>query len=392
MTLTLTILRAPHDKAPPARTLSTGSITIGRAPDNDWVLPDPDLYLSKRHCVIARKAASWEVSDLSANGTYLNRDNDPIGPGRARDLRDGDRLHVGEYEIEVRIAEAAPVAAFGVTPRYDAPFAMALQDESFTGPAQADHSPGIEDAFRPPQPVVLLGDDWDLDASRASTPRPAAPPPVLSVPLAPPLDDPPPAPPVGANLMAAFLRGAGLPDARPADPEAAMEALGAAFRALVSGLRKALVARAATKGEFRIRQTMIRAQGNNPLKFAASEDDALLALLGAGRRTDKGPAESVAEAMQDISLHELATMAAMQAAVRGLLRDFAPVKLREEADKSGLSVLDAQRKLRAWDLFEARHAKLIEGLADDFDSVFGRAFAVAYEQAVLDAQSSRSRS
>jgi type VI secretion system FHA domain protein len=192
--------------------------------------------------------------------------------------------------------------------------------------------------------------------------------------------------------MAAFLRGAGLPDARPADPEAAMEALGAAFRALVSGLRKALVARAATKGEFRIRQTMIRAQGNNPLKFAASEDDALLALLGAGRRTDKGPAESVAEAMQDISLHELATMAAMQAAVRGLLRDFAPVKLREEADKSGLSVLDAQRKLRAWDLFEARHAKLIEGLADDFDSVFGRAFAVAYEQAVLDAQSSRSRS
>jgi len=70
------------------------------------------------------------------------------------------------------------------------------------------------------------------------------------------------------------------PAARPADPAAALEALGAAFRALVSGLRLALIARSAIKGEFRIEQTVIRSRGNNPLKFSADDDDALLALLG----------------------------------------------------------------------------------------------------------------
>ena len=197
------------------------------------------------------------------------------------------------------------------------------------------------------------------------------------------------APVASGDLMVAFLRGARLPDARPADPERAMEALGAAFRALIGGLREALVARAAAKREFRIRQTMIRAQGNNPLKFAASEDDALLALLGVGRRTDKGPAESVAEAMNDMRLHELATLAAMQSAVRGLLRDFSPEKLRAEADKSGMSLLDAQRKLRAWDLFEAQHERLTQGLSDDFENVFGHAFAIAYEQALQEAEPPR---
>ena len=93
-----------------------------------------------------------------------------------------------------------------------------------------------------------------------------------------------------------------------------MEALGAAFRALVSGLRLALIARSAIKGEFRIEQTMIRSRGNNPLKFSADDDDALLALLGAGRRTEMSAAEAVADALRDMRLHEIATVAAMRSA------------------------------------------------------------------------------
>ncbi len=426
MTLTLTVVSAPQDKAPAPRTIAAGSFTIGRAPDNDWVLQDPDLYLSKRHCVISLKGRSWEVADFSANGTFLNRDPDPIGAGRARDLRDGDRLMVGDYEIEVRIVDRGPILpddpfatdrrepqspafptppaytatlSFGATPGYAAPFGQGRPADSLIGPAQSDHSPGIADAFTPPRPVVMLSDDWDLDGVKASAlaaaaaAPPPAPPPALSGPVIPPLEAPavaaPAAPAPAGDLMAAFLRGARLPDARPGDPERAMEALGAAFRAMVGGLRDALVARAATKQEFRIHQTMIRATGNNPLKFAASEDDALLALLGAGRRADQGPAEAVAEAMKDMRLHELATLAAMQSAVRGLLRDLAPEKLREEAEKGGMSLLDAQRKLRAWDLFEAQHARLTQGLSDDFDTVFGRAFALAYEQALQAAAPAR---
>ncbi len=252
MTLTLTIVRCPHGESPPARTLKDGTFTIGRAQDNGWALPDPDRFLSKRHCAITLRGATWELVDHSANGTYLNRDPEPIGAGRARDLRDGDHLLMGDYEIEIRIAEPArPVQATSQIVSPDV-FASALRgldppEDLFTGPVQSDHSAGVEDAFRPPRPVVLLGEDWDLDGSKVSAPRAAAPPPVL--------DHPPARPEM--DLMSAFLRGAGLPDARPENPEHAMEALGAAFRALVKGLREALVMRAATKREFRIRETRL---------------------------------------------------------------------------------------------------------------------------------------
>ena len=201
---------------------------------------------------------------------------------------------------------------------------------------------------------------------------------------------PPPAPPASLagdpplsahpdDMFEAFLDGAGLPGVTPADPVAAMRALGATFRAMVGGLRETLIARASIKDEFRIAQTVIRPRGNNPLKFSASDDDAMLALLGIGRRSEMNGAAAAEEALRDVRLHELATMAAMQSAARALLRQFDPAKLRDEAGASG--VLAHASKARAWDGFEALHAKLTSSLSDDFDSAFGRAFARAYEQA-----------
>jgi type VI secretion system FHA domain protein len=184
--------------------------------------------------------------------------------------------------------------------------------------------------------------------------------------------------------MAAFLRGAGLPDRHPADPAAAMEALGAAFRAVVAGLRQAMIARAAVKGEFRIEQTMIRSRGNNPLKFSADDDDALAALLGIGRHSDLGPVEAVSDALRDIRLHELATVSAMQSAVRALLTQFDPVPLRQAAEQGGRSLMAMQRKAHAWDAFERLHGRITQALTDDFDSVFGKAFARAYERALAE--------
>ena len=135
-------------------------------------------------------------------------------------------------------------------------------------------------------------------------------------------------------LLAAFLEGAGMQDAHAARiRRPTMLALGKAFRNLVAGLRAVMIARASIKSEFRIEQTMIQARGNNPLKFSAGDDDALAALLGAGRRTDMAPHEAVADALRDIRLHELATMAAMQTAVRSVLEGLDPAKLRAEAER-----------------------------------------------------------
>ena len=77
-------------------------------------------------------------------------------------------------------------------------------------------------------------------------------------------------------------------------------------------------------------------------------------------------------------------MTAMQTAVRTLLEGLDPARLRAQAEQGALSVLPAQRKARAWDAYEALHARTVHALADDFDSVFGKAFARAYERALDD--------
>ncbi len=286
---------------------------------------------------------------------------------------------------------------------YD-PLAPDPADQEFRGPTQSDHTPHIEDAFSPPNARSVLPEDWDREVHPPSaapvgapgpqtTPIPppppgptaalreepiAAPTPVRSA--SPPLASPP-APDV---LLTAFLRGAGLDDLHLDDPAVVMEALGAAFRAIVSGLRQAMIARAAVKGEFRIEQTMIRARGNNPLKFSMGDDDALAALIGAGRRSEMGAVEAVSDALRDIRLHELATMAAMQSAVRALLAEFDPDKLAQAAEHGGLNLIAARRKAHAWDAFERLHARVTAALMDDFDSAFGKAFARAYEGALAE--------
>jgi predicted component of type VI protein secretion system len=49
-----------------------------------------------------------------------------------------------------------------------------------------------------------------------------------------------------------------------------------------------------------------------------------------------------------------------------------------------MTLLPAQKKARAWDGYEALYGKTVQALADDFDSVFGKAFARAYERSLQE--------
>jgi type VI secretion system FHA domain protein len=266
MQLTMTVLRCPDMVAPETRNVAGGEFSVGRGPGVDWVLPDPERLLSKRHFAVAYRSGIWQLADTSTNGTFLNRDIAAIGAGDVRNLRDGDRVRLGAYEIEIRLVDdaiARPGAASG-NGRFDDPFGVDpfapprpqrnAFDEAdhrdprigptmaqlphafdplapdpaetpFRGPTQPDHSPVMEDAFRPPPSVGqaplhggvipaddLLPDDWDKDlleglAPSASPPRPirktAAPPrPPQPAPLP---SAPPPAPPQPAANDAALL-------------------------------------------------------------------------------------------------------------------------------------------------------------------------------------------
>ncbi|MCX7685181.1 MAG: type VI secretion system-associated FHA domain protein TagH, partial [Acetobacteraceae bacterium] len=190
---------------------------------------------------------------------------------------------------------------------------------------------------------------------------------------------PPPAPAAGpaagdaAAALEAFLSGAGLRLPPGTDPIAALQAAGGAFRAAIAGLRALLIARADIKREFRIEQTLLRAAGNNPVKFAATDEAAMAALIA----QPNGPA-AVAETADDLTAHQIATIAATQAAARALLERLDPKRL-EAADSAG-GMFGAREK-RLWEAYKKLHAEVSAQFDDDFDSAFGKAFARAYEKA-----------
>jgi type VI secretion system FHA domain protein len=618
MELTLTMIRCPDTVVPEQRRVPGGDYVIGRGADASWVLPDPDRLLSKHHCVLEFRGGGWQLRDLSTNGTFINHADAPVGRDQVKMLEDGDRLRLGAYEIEVRVAMAggqspgaawggglpaatpqggggwdqpaatpgwatAPAApppawggqdqgGWGAPPPRDEPLQPRLPGDPFLGakppgadmpglpsgsglpadfdpfnegPAMPDHRPAASDAFLPPKPmqqVSVIPDNWDLGATPAAPVAPppapsggasripdnwdidlspgpaggaarppagpdpfAAPPPSPSAPASfapapgpqhPPMGDPfatappvrpsgpdpfaappqaqhpftapppaglpgsdpfaapppahaapdpfaPPAgyapapvapdpyasspaaadpftglagaPPSAADPfaeppravpappppavhqpaapaqrpaapasagpdagLAAFLAGAGLPPglAATADPEATLRALGAAFHAAVAGLRQLLIARADVKREFRIEQTMLRAAGNNPVKFAASDEQALAALLTAGPQV--GP-RAVRETVEDLTAHQVATLAATQAAARALLARLAPEGI--ESTDGGGGGLFASKDKRLWEAYKRLHQQVTEQFDDDFDSAFGKEFARAYEQA-----------
>jgi type VI secretion system FHA domain protein len=110
--LRLTLARAGHAPGQEgiSKSFSGSRVAIGRAPDNDWALPDPERHLSKTHCVIECAAGRYSITDTSTNGVFLNRSPEPLGRDNRASLKDGDRIDLGAYQIEVHIQEgdAAP--------------------------------------------------------------------------------------------------------------------------------------------------------------------------------------------------------------------------------------------------------------------------------------------
>jgi type VI secretion system FHA domain protein len=88
--------------------LGVGGGSIGRAHDNDWVLPDAQCYISAHHARVQYRNGSYYLLDTSTNGTYVNGSSAPISPRNIYPLRDGDSLRLGEYEIAVRIDVESP--------------------------------------------------------------------------------------------------------------------------------------------------------------------------------------------------------------------------------------------------------------------------------------------
>lgn len=91
--------------------------TIGRAPDNHLVLPDPEKFTSRLHASIVFEAGQYFIQDCSTGGTYLNNNQIPLQQGRAP-LHNGETVRIGEYELSVSILDSATA---GFAPAIETP-------------------------------------------------------------------------------------------------------------------------------------------------------------------------------------------------------------------------------------------------------------------------------
>lgn len=244
-------------------------------------------------------------------------------------------------------------------------------------------SPPAKPAFESPEPSA-----WGASPPQAEQTLPPQRPARTEARPAPPSPQPAPAASApaadaaaAASLLAAFLEGAGVPDLKPGgSPEQSMRAAGAVFRALVEGLRETLMSRAAIKNELRVEQTMLRARDNNALKFSVTPEEAVAALLLGPRPGYKPPLDATKEAFRDIQSHEMAVMAGVQTALVALLKRFDPAALEARLAPGRLdSILPSARRARIWELFCTTYKDIAHEAEDDFQSVFGREFARAYD-------------
>ncbi|GGF57771.1 hypothetical protein GCM10007301_16870 [Azorhizobium oxalatiphilum] len=94
-------------KVPPdqrARSLTEGTLRIGRDEDNDWVLEDDAKLISRHHCTLTARSGLFTIIDTSGNGVFINDSERALGRGNSAILSEGDLLHLGEISIQVSVA------------------------------------------------------------------------------------------------------------------------------------------------------------------------------------------------------------------------------------------------------------------------------------------------
>ncbi len=317
--------------------------SIGRAPDNDWVLPDPERYVSSHHARVTFSDGRFNLLDTSSNGTYVNGLRDALGHQGAHTLSHGDRIAIGGYEI---------VAELGDGHDLDLDAALA------TAPPPIDHSVSIPD----------LGAELDLSGL---------------IPRLQPSDSVSPSASGNPQPLALqpFYRAAGLDvaDTDPAEAQRVMGLAGLLLREMTTGL-------VAFARERRIRQDsgLDNKTGRydlrrDPLDQAVSVDEALgLMMMGPEQRRLIPGVEAVRIAFRALDAERrLVHDAARQAATDVLVRlDPSDLEQRFGGDD------DDAKAAHCWRQYRALHARLVS--ADGQPTTWDEDYEAALRRLSLD--------
>jgi len=383
--------------------------TIGRSTDNEWILPDPERYLSGKHARVDFRAGTYILVDTSSNGTYVNGAQVPLGKYHDYVLKEGDYIRLGEYELLVSIDKSNdfPPEQSAIV-AYDGQSASSAVRKSTANDLGADldlsellepsdlqaGDSGVRprDAYgqavpreEPPSPPRL-----EPEADAAGTPwhmmtRPIQVEALKADRSIPPAVPPPRPQPVLFDSdfdvgLTAFCRGAGI------EPSAiTTEARGVALQLAGQLLREAILGVMdlnQSRNEFRNR-FRISAPPNDgpesPLNFSRGVDEALVRLLTT-LSTRAGSVETIRQNFRELKAQNTATTTATRAAFEEFLGRVDPKHLEERFDRATKrGVFGSQNKGKYWDLYAEMFAGLAQRPADGFPHLFTETFAKAYE-------------
>lgn len=448
LTLTLVGTRVPPGLRTSFEFRQCGG-SIGRADDSDWVLAAPGI--SRTHAVVRYVHGLYFLEDRSTNGMLRNGaplvrgepvtldDGDRLQmdtfevavalaeeaaaaapPAQADPLDSDATIAVPARRRAASPAAAEPVqaAAVAAATAQDDPWDLLLpparalpadaDQDPLAGlgapgeldplrlfdpppappPPQADggwnHAAASADHFRPPPtsaPAPMLPEEWDLTTGDFAA-APVEPPPATPAPAPAPMPGPMSGPipgPIREPAASAAQAAAGQPQHADLD---------AILGIVVDGVMEVLRARAEIKNTFRLPVTIIQRSENNPLKFAATPDEALRRVLQPDGAFLSG-ATAFEDAFDDIRCHQMAMLAGMRAAFESLLAHFNPDRLEREVDAGGRRAFAG--KGRYWERYREDFARTSRDPDECFRMLFGDEFAKAYEAQLARLKSARRR-
>lgn len=211
-----------------------------------------------------------------------------------------------------------------------------------------------------------------LDFVPPPEPAAAAPPPPAQAPVA-----------SGAGL-ATLLAAAGLDPAVLKQGEGeTLEQAGRVLKMVVAGLVVLMEARARAKSQMGAQGTSLEFDGNNPMKFARTPEQALAQLLNPPERGFMPSERAIEDSFRDLQAHQVATLRAMQGALRATLDRFSPAAIRARAQQGGVlkKILPGAKNAALWEAYEREFSGVAQGSDEAFMDVFAKEFRKAYEDA-----------
>jgi type VI secretion system protein len=432
-----------------SRVFGVNGGTVGRAPGNDWILPDPRRVVSGHHFEVQFHSGKYWLIDTSTNGVFINDADDPASDTGRVELNDGDRLRVGDYDILVSLdnridflpatgeeqsaakhldsgighnlnfdnlltpretgsSDSLPISnAFGMRLNAEARANLleSLQrsvessgestfDPMRTGPVDsvapgmaAAPAPGNQDwALRTRQiPREELEDALARRKTRVEARE-------RSVPFhqqASTWTD-------LRSAVQAFCRGAGI-DPTTLSPEAqAMLPLvaGQLLREAVVGLNDILRARA-TGAVAAAVAALPLAPGNssNPLRSSTSIEQALQRLFESHGRLFAGPVDSLRDVLQDMRDHETALAAGMKAGLDSVLGQLSPANVADQFEQGRARQLAPGQdpRPRYWEHYSEFYRLLTQQPAgnEEMPRSFTEAFELEYARVRGDLRQKR---